>query len=395
MTTAKQLQTTTARLALKAQGKPYFAPTTTPGLAVGYRRLEGRAGTWVLRKADGNGSNWTAVIGTADDLEKANGTDVLTYAQAVDKARERIRGQPTGGKPVTVLEAIDAYEKDLEQRGRSPKNAKRLRTLVPDWLGAKAVAALTAAELKRFRDAAGLEPANLNRTLRPLKAALSLAASMSDGTIPNTLAWKNGLKAIPGTERPRDGKPLTTKQVLAIVDAAYRLDPAFGLFVAIGAETGARPSQIAAIRVCDLQTDRLMIPSSRKGNEGKQARLNAVPITTALAARLRLVAASRGEREPLLARDGWGRDYYMVEFRKVAKELGLPKGTTFYALRHAAVVRQIFAGVPLRLIAARLDTSAAVIEKNYSAQINDADDAMMRRGLLEDASNVLPLQRSA
>ena len=51
-----------------------------------------------------------------------------------------------------------------------------------------------------------------------------------------------------------------------------------------------------------------------------------------------------------------------------------------YDLRHAAIVRMILAGVPLRLIAAKLDTSSAIIERVYSRWIGDADD-LVRRAL--------------
>jgi integrase len=390
MTTTKQLQTPTARRVLTPRGKPYFVPTGTPGLALGYRRIEDAAGSWTLRKADGAGGNWTDRIGTADDLEAANGEDVLAFADALDKARQKARGQvQAGGKPVTVLEAIAAYEAGFAARGRNPYNARRLKTLVPEWLAGKDVAALKTAELERFRDTCGLKGANLNRTLRPLKAALTAAAERSDGAITNVSAWKVGLAAVGGPDRARDVRPLTTAQVNALIDAAYREDEAFGLFVEVGAETGARPSQIARIRVGDLQADRIMVPSSRKGREGKEMKLAAIPITAVLAARLRAAAADRGQSDPLLLRDErfedrtWGPKTHEDLFRKVVMELGLPSDVTFYVLRHTAVCRQILAGVRLRLIAARLDTSTEVIEKNYSAFISDADDEQMRRGLLE------------
>jgi hypothetical protein len=88
---AAKLYNPRARVRLIPRGKPYFTATTRAGrggLSLGYRRLLGKPGTWTLRQADGNGSNWTARIGTANDYEKANGSDVLTYWQALEKAHE-------------------------------------------------------------------------------------------------------------------------------------------------------------------------------------------------------------------------------------------------------------------------------------------------------------------
>ena len=52
-----------------------------------------------------------------------------------------------------------------------------------------------------------------------------------------------------------------------------------------------------------------------------------------------------------------------------------------YDLRHAAVVRMLLAGVPIRVVAAKLDTSSAIIERHYSRFISDASDELVRRAL--------------
>jgi len=388
MTTTKQLQTATARAALKARGKPYFVATAVEGLAVGYRRLAGKAGTWTLRKADEKGGNWTEKLGAADDLEPANGTTVLDFAQATAKAIKVVGARPTGGGQVTVEEAITAYEKDITSRGRNGYNARRVKTLLerlPLWKAP--VASLTTRELKKFRDELDLEPVTKKRTLKPLKAALNLAAKDSEGAITNVHAWKDGLK-VTAKEQPREIPPLSPETVMAIVDAAYRRDEALGLFVEVGAETGARPSQIAAIRCCDLEGDSLLVPSSKKGREGKPATRNAVPITAGLAKRLRYCKEGREANSALLLRDGsnpWVPENheYRPHVVAIVAELGLPKEVTFTALRSAAISRMIFAGVPVRLIAAQLDTSVSIIENHYTAKIAGAEQAQMRRGLLE------------
>jgi hypothetical protein len=81
---AKQ-EAQTARLKLSLRKKPYFI-AVAPGVGLGYRRNK-TAGSWVVRWADGRGSNWTQAFAVADDFEDANGTDVLSFWQAQDRAR--------------------------------------------------------------------------------------------------------------------------------------------------------------------------------------------------------------------------------------------------------------------------------------------------------------------
>ena len=56
---------------------------------------------------------------------------------------------------------------------------------------------------------------------------------------------------------------------------------------------------------------------------------------------------------------------------------------TIYALRHSSIVRQLLAGVPIRVVAVNHDTSVAMIEKTYSKYIGDHSDAITRRALLD------------
>ena len=58
---------------------------------------------------------------------------------------------------------------------------------------------------------------------------------------------------------------LLDAQVMGVVAAAYEQSPAFGLYVQVHAEVGARSSQLARLTVGDLQRDRLMVPASHKG----------------------------------------------------------------------------------------------------------------------------------
>src|SRR4051794_886450 len=101
------LETKTARAKLAPQGKPYWL-TIAPGIAIGYRA---GPGSWSVRAADGKGSNWIKTLDAiADDHEDADGSSVLNFWQAADKAKRLARGQDAdAGRPVTVDEAIRDY----------------------------------------------------------------------------------------------------------------------------------------------------------------------------------------------------------------------------------------------------------------------------------------------
>ena len=70
----------------------------------------------------------------------------------------------------------------------------------------------------------------------------------------------------------------------------------------------------------------------------------------------------------------------------MAKGCGLdPAEVTIYALRHSSIVRQLLAGVPVRIVAAGHDTSVVMIERTYSRYIGDHSDALARGAMLDMA----------
>src|SRR5262245_48335174 len=387
-----KLETRTNRLKLPVQKKPHAFVTLAPGIALAYRRNQG-AGAWVVRVADGKGGNWTKGFAIADDHEDADGEHVLSFWQAQDKARVLARGTVESGRPITVAEALNAYERDLRARGGLVGNVTRVQCHLTPSLATKPVAMLTSRELQHWRDGLGMKPATVNRTTRQLKAALNLAAK-HDPRIVNGNAWKVGLASLRDAHRARN-VILTDEQVCALIEVAYADDPAFGLLTETAATTGARPSQLVKLEVGDLQAERddprLLMPSSRKGHAGKRIERRPVPIPASLAFRLRQVARGRDASAPLLLRaDGepWSATSadQRRPFARAVAHVGLKAATTFYSLRHSSIVRQILAGTPLRVIADAHDTSTRQIEITYSAHISGHTDAVLRKGLLDAAA---------
>jgi integrase len=257
-------------------------------------------------------------------------------------------------------------------------------------VAAKAVALLTAKELRHWRDGLlkrGLAAPSVKRTCRALKAALNLAAT-HDPRITNAAAWRIGLASLPDAESARN-VILPEESVRAIINAAWDLDAEFGLLVECAAVTGARVSQLARLEVGDLQDDRsapkLLMPTSKKGRGQKRVGQYPVPIPPSLAAKLR---SNRPARQPLLLRRGapWRRFDHRHPFAKAVIQAGLdPNVVTLYSLRHSSIARMLIAGVPTRVTAAHHDTSVAMLERTYSKNISHYSDALTRGTILDPA----------
>lgn len=396
---SSKLEDRSNRLKLPVAKKPLFVKIGV-GTHLGYRRNQnGTPGTWVLRllrSVDGKKLDQTERLAIADDYEKADGDAVLDYWEAQDRARARARARADGGfssaKPETVAEALTAYVGDLTTRGGDVGNVSRVRKHLAAAIADKLVADLDERALRRWRDALAkvLAPATVNRTTTALKAALNRAADL-DKRIINRRPWEIGLRALAGAEQSRN-VILDDATVLALVDAAIGEGNEFGLLVGVAAFTGARYSQIARLACGDLQTGaapRLMMPLSDKGKVGAKTKngRRPVPITASLARQLAQRATGRPANAPLLTKssgDPWRKSDHSRLFARAAIRCGLdPKQVTIYALRHSSIVRAIKANVPIRIIATGHDTSVAMIERHYSAQISDFADELSRRALLD------------
>ncbi|MHC2661681.1 tyrosine-type recombinase/integrase [Bradyrhizobium diazoefficiens] len=390
------LRNRTNRLKLPVRKKPYKS-SLAPGIRLAYRRNDG-PGSWSVET-----TQWLKRFALADDHEDANNVSVLSFHQAQQQALKLARGsEGDSDKPVTVDQALDAYQTDLAARGGAKANAAGIRKHCPPALLSKAVALLTEQELTAWRNglaAKGLKPSSVTRYSKSLKACLALAARR-DKRIGNGHAWKNGLKPLKGGNAPtRTDYYLPDASILAIVRECYADDADFGALIDVLAVTGVRESQALKLMPCDLLDDkpeapRVLMPCSNKG-KGREPEQRALAITPRLATVLRARAMARGANRPLFDK-AWTTS---AQFRVVLKRLGLDSALTPYVLRHSSVIRQIRAGTPLRLIAFSHDTSVGELERTYSRYLNSASDDLTRLGLLADAhlpaDNVVALARQA
>ena len=403
------LQTPTSRARLPPRGKPYKI-ALLPGVWLGYRAAQSGVGGWIVIAANGRGGYWTDRFAFADDKQKADGQAVLSYEQAALKARALARGDANAAadRPVTISEALTAYETDLTGRGRNPYNARLVRAHLPEHLAAQPLSLVTSQQFRDWRDGlikGGMLPATINRVLKPAHAAFNRAAKFDKRVAANAREWKVGLEALPDTVTARDAL-LTDAQVQAVVAAAYDISGEFGLYVQVHAEVGARSSQLARCNVGDFEDGRqprLMVPPSKKGRGNRKPERTPVPLTPSLAARLKAAAARRPANAPLLLRaDGepWQPENsdHRVAFERAARAAGLPEDTTIYALRHSSIARALLRRIPVRIVAVWHDSSTPQIERHYSRFIADHYDELVRAALLDTApaapADVVPLRRA-
>ena len=366
------LETPTSRSRLAVRKTPY-RHRIGPGRSLGYRRNQ-KEGTWSAIITNADGQEPLTKIGIADDREPADGKRVLSFDQAIETVRKLADGD-TGDNldgPTTPRMSLAAYALDLKARGAGAYNAKWSLVHLPRALLDKPIVLIESAEWRRFRDRLlekKLKPASVNRLMATIVAALNQTAE-HDPRI-KSFPWRTGLQKLPGAAKARN-VILTDDQVRAFTSAAYAMDDALGLFVDVMANAGARPSQIARLevgdlRAADLTQARLMVPRSGKGGgrdrSEKLVERIGVPITEALAKRLKAAAVGRPFDAPLLIRSdgkGWGpvpHVHYRHEVREIVAGLGLdPDKVTLYALRHSSIVRNLLANVPIRIVANAHDT---------------------------------------
>lgn len=146
----KNIETREARTKLKPSGKPYWR-IIGKGLHVGYRKGK-RGGAWVIRRYLGDQDYKVETIAAADDVEDANGIEILDFWQAQEAARNMRPGTAPNVKGYTVSQAVAEYLEHLEGRASWHDAKKRLEAFVLPAFGDKAVI-----RLMKTKSANGIE----------------------------------------------------------------------------------------------------------------------------------------------------------------------------------------------------------------------------------------------
>ena len=280
------LETRAARLRLTPRRKPYWRVLES-GLHLGYRRTKEGGGTWVARRFVGEGRYKEQGVGTADDLQDADGVILRSFTHAQEAARAWWRAEerkelghaPEDG-PYTLARALDSYFAERERRGSKglakDRAAARARILpeigdvelaklttkrIRDWQSALATApklARTGRMTRKRRKPLAIDPkdadavrarrSTANRTLTVLKAALNHA--FHEGRVASDDAWR---KVKPFREVDAAVvRFLSDDECKRIVNAC---DGAFRDLVRAALLTGCRYGELTRMRASDFSRE--------------------------------------------------------------------------------------------------------------------------------------------
>ncbi|MCL6698293.1 tyrosine-type recombinase/integrase [Sphingomonas sp. NSE70-1] len=408
-----------------------------PEVHLGYRKGK-RGGKWLVRWYIGDEDYRQRTFATADD-ELPEGT--LDFDDAVREARnlvavERRKARAAAEGPLlTVRNAVETYSaardaRDTARKGRPVRSdaTSRLTRYVTGQqargkrkeveataLAEIALYELSESDLLAWRAAlpGALKGTTKQRLINDLKAALNEAFAANRSRLPATFpaTIKHALRALnegdgDADEVARENQILSDVEVARLLGAARDIDAEQGwegdLFrlVLVLAATGARFSQIARLRVGDVQVkaQRLFVPVSRKGR-GSKSGGTPVPIGADVLEALMPALKGRASQAPLLerwrskqvaggirwervGRGSWQSASELVRPWAAIRERAKMSEVISYALRHTSIVRGIRANLPIRLVAALHDTSVAMIERHYGRFVADGLDELAARSVV-------------
>jgi integrase len=369
----KILDTREARLKLKPRDKPYWRAIDR-GLHLGYRRLKDAVGTWCLRRYLGKRTYKVQGIGIADDLSDANGTRVLDFWQAQNKARQQSGVPKASTGPYTVNAACDDYVAFLRSDGRSDAAIKdaayRIDAFIRPTLGKFEVAVLQAQQLREWRaDVARAAPrlrtrdgeaqqyrgevddrarkATANRVLTTLKAALNHA--FDEERVLSNKAWGRRVSPFEDVERARV-RYLQVAEAKRLINAC---DPEFRPMVQAALQTGARYSELARLKVADATPDAgtVFIGQSKSG-KARHVRLSDEGVRffkQACAGRL-------GDELVLCKANGsaWRKSHQARPMLEACEHAKINPAIGFHILRHTYASLMVKSGAPLHVVALNL-----------------------------------------
>jgi len=394
----------------KLAAERYHMEHISPGRYLLYRKPKnGAAGTWTACFQNlETKKQWRNTFAVADDFQDANGTDILTYRQALAVAtawfKEQDRklaleeeGETVNFGPFTVAHAIEAYFKDAERRGvkgldrdKQRANAwiipafgemlfvKLTRTKIEKWLD------MMANSPKRLRTKIGKEQAfaappqtedekrarkdSANRVLTILKAALTFAV---DRRLVDSIErpWEL-VKPYRGTTNARI-RFLTQDEQIKLINVC---PPGLQELVKAGLLTGCRYGELARLQCKDYNPDNgtIFIAESKSGkpryvyltDEGKEL-FDGLALVSDPESPIFTNAITRKSRTGGVTGAWMAHD--QVRMMKDACEKAGIEEVSFHELRHTYASMLVNRGCLLSVVAQQLGHSdTRMVEKHYA-----------------------------
>ncbi|MHB1936873.1 MAG: tyrosine-type recombinase/integrase [Acidobacteriaceae bacterium] len=276
-----------------------------------------------------------------------------TKAQAQRWAREvetemanRVFVSEGEARSTTLLQALDRYLLEVTPR---KKSAAGERGTIRRWqarpLAARALADVSGRDIADFireREGAGMSGNTIRLELALLSHLFTVARrdwGMESLRNPVELARR------PPLSSGRDRR-LQPGEEAALLAAAEEHGGALGILISLAIETGLRRSEIAAMRVADVDPVRAVLTVPRHKTQARTGRPRLVPLSRAALALLARLTPHADERLCPLRPDS-----ITQAFSAVCVAAGI-KGLTFHDLRHEATSRFFERGLSLMEVAA-------------------------------------------
>jgi integrase len=348
------------------------------------------AGTWVARHYIGSQSYAVEKIGTADDFGDADGTIILSFAQAQDRARAHMvrRAQSANGiaGPLTVQAAVEMYLQVLEAHGKSAVDSRhRARAHIFPVLGNVEVATLSTDLLRKWhaglikalrrtrtkpgkpqqhREFDGSEEAtrrrksSANRVLTILKAALNHA--FRDGKTSTDSAWRK-VKPFKSVDAARV-RYLSIAEATRLITAS---EAEFRPLVLAALQTGCRYGELGRLEVADFNSDAGTL-NIRRCKSGKARH---VVLTDEGVSFFRQLIAGRAGSEIMLRKangEAWRASHQLRPIAQACQRANISPPINFHVLRHTWASLSVMSAVPLLVVAKNLGhADTRMVERHY------------------------------
>ena len=396
------LGTRQARARLAVRGKPHFR-MVEEGLHIGYRKLAGKAGKWVVRLYAGEQTYTTETIASADDLSDADGLHILSFTQATNKARELRARQGNGGHlgPYTVSQCLaDYFAWRRAQSGESHSlysDEQRVGNHVLPVFGDTECAKLDRDELEQWLHAIPTKPAmkrsikgraqfraldnspdavrrrkvSANKVWQIFRAALNHGYDRKK--IASCDAW-SGVKPFEGVAKPRLVY-LKAEQVPRLLNS---IAPEYRDIVQVGLATGARYGDITGMRVQDFDPDNGTVSI----HQGKTRRLVRIILTKNGEELFRRLCAGKAG-EDLILRRANGESFKTANLQRpmleACQRAKIKPAVSFHALRHTYASLARMNHVPDAVIAQNLGhVDTRMVQRTYGHIGDDFAKTMIR-----------------
>jgi integrase len=386
----------------RAGNEPYWRTLET-GFALGYRPGK-RGGSWIARHYDASTGRRFHKLGAADDVQPANGINVLSWGEAKKKAEEWFANlaQSDSGEVIkgryTVADAMRDYADSLEAEKRKSQNGTReiVAAHILPKLGHIELDNLKYGKVKKWRDdLPKIQPrvrtgfvkekvwcvrnvkgkqrgqfreratevplpqqfrsidendpdvirkrqATANRILTVLKAALNHARK--ERKISNDNAWKE-VKSFGRVNLPKI-RFLTLEESDALIRVAA--DDLASL--ATGALlTGARYGELARLRIEDFNRERNSVYVA----ESKNGESRYIPLNEQGVEFFKALVKDRSPRAFMFTKANgkpWKRSEQIRPIVAACKDAHI-EGASFHILRHTYASHAVMNGMPIEVLA--------------------------------------------